>query len=135
MDDIEEKPDAAPSTHSRGVGYSPHWCAKLFPPMSEGEFKRLAASLKVNGLLEPIVLFEGQILDGFEREAACLEAGIEPRYRAFSEGLDPFSYVMAKNVERRQLSKSQRGVIGAKLAKIKHGGDRRSPSWDQLANL
>ena len=48
------------------------------------------------------------------------------------EGDDPLAFVIAKNLKRRHLTESQRAMVAAKLAKLPHGGDRRS---DQAANL
>ena len=45
----------------------PHTLAKLFPPMGLYEYKELKADIARNGLHNPIVLFEGRILESFSR--------------------------------------------------------------------
>src|SRR5205814_501562 len=65
--------------------YAPHELAKMFPPMSAEEKRDLAADIKRNGLLEPIITYDGKILDGVHRAAACLNAGREPRYLEFDK--------------------------------------------------
>jgi ParB-like chromosome segregation protein Spo0J len=99
-----------------------HELSKLFPPMNNDEFHRFADDLKQHGLLNEIVLLDGQILDGVHRYKACKLAGVEPKYRKFN-GKDgsPLEYVMAQNLHRRHLTASQRAAIAAEVANIKQG--------------
>jgi hypothetical protein len=60
------------------------------------------------------VLYQGQVLDGRHRYRACLELGIEPRSREYS-GTDPLGLVVAVNLQRRHLTKSQRAVVALAL--------------------
>jgi ParB-like chromosome segregation protein Spo0J len=55
-----------------------HPIANLFPEMTGSDYDALVKDIKSNGLIEPITLFEGKILDGRNRARACLEAEIEP---------------------------------------------------------
>lgn len=103
--------------------FIPHPAAELFPPMSKAECEQLKADIAANGLREPIVIYEGQILDGRNRYRACVESGIEPRYRTY-EGSDPVDYVLSVNLHRRHLDKSQRAMSAAALATLEDGGDR-----------
>ena len=48
-----------------------HPAADLFPMMTDAELTELAADIKANGLLNPVVLLDGQILDGRNRLRAC----------------------------------------------------------------
>ena len=89
-----------------------HPLAALIPPMSADELAKLIVDIAANGLLEPIVLFEGQILDGRHRYQACEAAGVEPRYEEFA-GPDPVSFVLSKNLHRRHLSSAQKAAIAA----------------------
>jgi hypothetical protein len=60
--------------------YEPHPAAALFPMLGEDELQKLADDIRANGLLEPIVLYEGKVLDGRNRLQACKRAGVEPKF-------------------------------------------------------
>ena len=48
--------------------------------MSAEELRELAASIGKNGLNDPILLFEDQILDGVHRGKGCVMSGEPPTY-------------------------------------------------------
>jgi hypothetical protein len=102
--------------------------------MNEREFGNLVESINANGFCahEPITLHEGMILDGRNRALACEVAKVEPIYTDLPSGVDPLQFVITKNLHPRHLNESQRAVVAAKIATMKHGGDRKS---DQDANL
>jgi N6-adenosine-specific RNA methylase IME4/ParB-like chromosome segregation protein Spo0J len=116
-----------------------HPLANLFPPLDGTEFDELVADIRANGLREPIILFEGAILDGRNRLRACEVAGIQTAFRPY-RGNDPLGYVISVNLRRRHLSESQRAMVAAKLATLTHG-QRQSgqlagvPTQDEAAAL
>ena len=63
----------------------------LFPRMSPEELARLVASIREHGLLEPIVVWRREIIDGLHRALACLKAGVEPAYRVLPMTPTPWS--------------------------------------------
>ena len=67
-----------------------HPLAEMLPLVQGAEFDRLVADIAEQGLLNPITLYQGKVLDGRNRERACRAAGVEPRYVEF-EGKDPGS--------------------------------------------
>jgi hypothetical protein len=89
---------------------------KYFPLMQDDELAKLVGSIKANGLREPIIVFEGKILDSRNRYRACLEAGVEPTFRPFC-GDDPVAFVIDLNLHRRHLTAEQRRELIAKLLK------------------
>lgn len=96
--------------------YKPHDLSLIFPDMSGEDFTRLAGSIAIEGLLEPITLFEGKILDGRHRYKACLEANVEPRFEEFSGDEDAAkAYSIATNMARRHLTAGQRAALGNRL--------------------
>jgi len=91
-----------------------HPLSDIFPMMSGEEFEALVDDIKRNGLLEPIWLYEGKILDGRNRYKACLEAGIEPKFAEY-KGDSPLAFIVSKNIKRRHLTATQLAVVTLKL--------------------
>lgn len=92
-----------------------HPVAELFPMLDGESYARLRDDIKKCGrILNPIITFEGKILDGRNRYRACNELGIAPRLQEFSTlGLHvtPHQYVWSQNAERRHLTDDQRATI------------------------
>ena len=91
-----------------------HPLVELFPALEGEPLKALAGDIKEHGLLEPILLYEGKIIDGRNRYLACRAVGVEPAYREWS-GDGIASLVQSLNVHRRHLTKSQRALIALEL--------------------
>ncbi len=108
-----------------------HPIAALFPLMTDAEIDALGADIEAKGLLDPIWLYEGKILDGRNRYRACMVRDIDHRVEQY-KGKDPLGFSISKNLPRRHLTESQRAMIAAEIASGHHGGDRKS---DQAANL
>lgn len=87
-----------------------HPLAELFPVMERKDFALLVESIHKNGLRDPIVIYEGKILDGRHRFDACMELGIEPQITEFF-GHDARQFVFDRNLVRRQLSRKQKRAL------------------------
>jgi hypothetical protein len=98
-----------------------HEYANIFPMMTDDELSSLVEDIKTNGQSEPIVMLEGKILDGRNRYRACEIAGVSAKFRQFT-GSDPLGFVISHNLHRRHLTESQRAMVAAKWAGLKHGG-------------
>jgi hypothetical protein len=72
-----------------------HSLCALFPPLHRDELEALAEDIIRLGQLEPIVTYEGAILDGRNRYEARLLAGVEPDIGDYI-GTDPLGFVIAK---------------------------------------
>lgn len=108
---IVNVPAMAPSGPALGV----HPAAMLFPMMQGTDFGALVEDIDTNGLREPIVVYQGQILDGRNRLRACEIAGVEPRFVEWDGVGSPLAFVVSRNLHRRHLSESQRSLIGAQV--------------------
>ena len=111
----------SPATSSRKhVDLEYHPLANLFPLLGETELQTLSDDIRDNGLNVPITMFEGKILDGRNRHAACILAGVDPVFTDY-HGHDPVKFVVSTNLHRRHLNESQRAMVAAKLETMKHG--------------
>jgi hypothetical protein len=108
--------------------YKPHPFAELFPLMSAAEQEALTADIKANGLRQPIVLYQKQILDGRNRAASCKEAGVDHVYVDF-EGDDvaALAFVLSLNAARRNLAAGQRAIVAAKIWRAHGDTTKRGP--------
>ena len=82
-----------------------HPLSAAWPEMSDDDFERFRQSILLVGLIDPIVIFEGMILDGFHRFMVC-EANNIPMHFVEYEGEDPAGFVIGKHA-RRNLTPSQ----------------------------
>jgi hypothetical protein len=96
----------------------PHPLSKMFPPILQEDFDKLAKDIEIHGLNQPIVTYQGMILDGNHRYRACELAKVEPHFFPF-EGTDAQArnYVISANIHRRHLSPDQRRAIIETLLK------------------
>jgi hypothetical protein len=99
-----------------------HRLADEFPLCTTDEARELAADIKKHGLLEPIVTYEGKILDGRNRYRAAREVGysLQPddvvQFEEFYPEDDPLLFVFSKNMHRRHLTIGQRAAVAQNLA-------------------
>jgi len=96
------------------TSYNPHPATALIPPCRSEEYEALKADIAENGQKEPIVLYQGQILDGLTRYRACTELKIKPKTIDYS-GSSPEDYVISRNLHRRHLTQSQLAGIAARF--------------------
>lgn len=95
---------------------SVHPAANLFPKLADDELAQLADDINVQGVRVPIVLFDGELLDGRNRVAAAISVGVDTIPVVESGGdTDPWTTVVALNVHRRHLTVGQRAALGARL--------------------
>lgn len=82
--------------------------------MDEPEFDAFCEDVEQRGILFPITIFEGKVLDGWHRYRAAQRTGSPVKELTYT-GKDPAGYIAAVNVLRRKLSSLQRALVGARL--------------------
>lgn len=103
-----------------GKRFARHVLANLFPMLSDIELNELGEDIATRGQENPIWIYQGQIIDGRNREEACFRAGIIPRFKAYL-GDDPLGFVLSLNLRRRHLTESQRAMVAAKIVDWERG--------------
>jgi len=94
--------------------FKQHPLGKLFPPIGLEQTNNLAEDIKANGLANPITIFEGKILDGWNRYRVCKAWDI-PLKTVEYKGDAPALFVISQNIHRRHLSTTQRVTLAKKL--------------------
>jgi ParB-like chromosome segregation protein Spo0J len=99
-----------------------HPLAMLMPDLSPEDRALLLGDIRENGLLEPITLHEGKILDGRSRYSICKSIQYpfkDTDFVTLPVGVDPLTFVISKNIVRRHLSaEGKRDLIRGLLAKF-----------------
>lgn len=81
------------------TSFQPHPLANLFPLLHGADLEALAEDIGHNGLQHPVILFDGKVLDGRNRLAACKLAGVEPRFDEFNGTDDEaLAFVLSLNL-------------------------------------
>jgi N6-adenosine-specific RNA methylase IME4/ParB-like chromosome segregation protein Spo0J len=110
-----------------------HPLAEILPLLEGDAFEQFCADIAEHGLQNPIMLFEGEILDGRNRYRACRAEGVKLRTVEFTgDRKAAAAYVLSQNVHRRHLDPSVRAIVAARMANLKWGqrADRVEGSLD-----
>jgi len=95
--------------------YLIHPACEVFPMMGADALAELAEDIRRNGLLEPLTVWDGVLLDGRNRLAACDLAGVTPAVEEWAPTGDAVAWVMSKNMQRRHLTTGQRAYLAAQI--------------------
>lgn len=87
-----------------------HELCLSIPPIAPDKFIELKADIAKKGVLEPIWLYEGKILDGRHRYEAAHDLNIEPTFNNY-EGDDPLGFIISLNTFRKTLTSTQRACV------------------------
>lgn len=91
-----------------------HPISDVWPMMDEAKIAELADDIRKNGQLVPVWIYEGKILDGRNRWAACEIAGVEPKTKEYS-GDEPTAFAVSLNDRRRHMNKGSLAAVAAEL--------------------
>ena len=92
----------------------------IFPEASKEDFERLVSDMRKSGYDEslPITIYQGDILDGWNRYRACVELGIQAATTAFDgTDADALDYTLRTN-KRRNLSSSQWAAVAVEAEEL-----------------
>lgn len=89
----------------------------LIPPLTDDEYKRLEASIKAEGVRNPITTWNGTIVDGHNRYHICEEHGIDcpQTERDFPSREAAKIWIIENQFGRRNLSPYDRTVLALQL--------------------
>ena len=111
------------------LGFVAHPFANMFPMIEGNAFEELKRDISAQGILEPIRLYQGMILDGRNRYSAAKACGHDFTVDDFVqwEGTlaEAEAWVISTNMHRRQLTtKQKQEVIEGMLRKYPGLSDR-----------
>lgn len=107
---VAEGGSTFPTTFEELQQLQQHPLSAAFPAMGALELIELSNDIRRNGLRNPIVVFEGMVLDGWHRLKACIRAERLPRFEEFHEDQDPRAFVWSLNGNRRHMDAGQKAV-------------------------
>jgi N6-adenosine-specific RNA methylase IME4 len=100
-------------------------------PLSNEEFEKLEASILSEGIRDPLVIWQGILLDGYHRYKIAQEHGLE--YKTVEVELPDRDaakeWILVNQLGRRNLTEQEASYYRGKLyesRKLNHGGDRKS---------
>lgn len=109
--------------------YEFHELANEYPLIEGDEFDNLVESIAKHGILEPIMRYQGKIIDGRNRYRAALAAGhkfTERDFKDLAPSIDPEEFVSLRNDHRRNLdNKQKRALIARKISRHPARSDRQ----------
>jgi uncharacterized protein YejL (UPF0352 family) len=110
--------------------YQIHPLAAAFPALAGQDLNDLVADIKKHGIREPIVLFEGKILDGRNRACAAELAGLEEipttEFDPKKAGCSAEDFVISMNLIRRHLTPSQKSALAHEFMERMAGASVRN---------
>lgn len=99
-----------------------HPVVNLFPPLEGDDLDDLARNIEDHGVLEPVWIFNGQLIDGRNRQTALAIANRRRKETGRSQWPLPsrdwhgqgslVEFVISLNLHRRHLTTSQRAMLG-----------------------
>lgn len=87
--------------------YQQHPLSAAFPAMSDDEYKELKDSIENIGVKNAITMYEGMVLDGWNRYQAAQELGMPCPTQNLGPADDPRDFVLAQNKARRHITQAQ----------------------------
>lgn len=92
----------------------------LIPPLAPDELEQLETNLAAEGCRDPLVVWDGVIVDGHNRYAICARLGVPFQIieRQFASRDDAKVWIIQNQLGRRNLSTYQHGVLALQLKEV-----------------
>jgi hypothetical protein len=87
----------------------------MFPPMTDEEYVGLRDDIAINDQRDPILTYQGKVVDGRGRLRACEELGREPITAEWNGEGSLVALLTSLNLHRRHLTSSQRAACGTDI--------------------
>ena len=104
----------------------------LIPPLSDSEFETLEENLLADGCREPLVVWNGILLDGHHRLSICLEHGLPFKTVAprddLEDELDARIWIARNQFGRRNLTDFVSSILALNLEKLLKEKARKNSS-------
>lgn len=95
--------------------YQQHPLSAAFPAMSADEFQALKDSIENLGVKNAITIYDGMVLDGWNRYQAAQELGMPCPTQELDPEDDPRDFVLAQNKARRHITQAQLIAAASKV--------------------
>lgn len=120
-------------TKTINMTFTQHPLSAAFPAMQADEYQALMDSIGIIGVQNPITLFEGMVIDGWNRYRAAMECGMDCPTAELGD-VDPTDYVKSQNLHRRHLTGSQRAaaVVACSAWHPSHREKKSVPGTDLM---
>jgi hypothetical protein len=92
----------------------------IFPEAKQEDYERLRQDIADNGFdaSQPIVIYQGDILDGWNRQKACNELNVKPTYETFKGSDEEAIAFMMRTNKRRNLNSGQWSCIAVEAEEL-----------------
>jgi hypothetical protein len=102
---------------------------RLLPPLSQSEFAKLEASIKHEGVRDPLVVWDDVIVDGHNRYSIAVENGID-RIKIVKKDFvsedEACLWIVQNQSARRNLAAGQLAMIAGELAALPKGSNQHT---------
>jgi hypothetical protein len=99
--------------------------AAIVPMRDDASIRASARHIGPNDPIDPIILYEGKILDRWDLYLTYLLAKREPTFETYA-GDDPLGFLIDRQLNRGYLNESQRAILGARVCELTVGGNQYS---------
>jgi hypothetical protein len=95
--------------------------------MAPEDLTALLQDIEEFGQRDPITLFEGQVLDGWNRYGCLMRLGVAVKQTELTPGINPVAFVKSRNLHRRHMTGSQRALAVVACSEWVANGSRSTP--------